>query len=67
MRKRYFSVLRICSYKESSYENVIVVCETKNDEKEVLEMARRVGDKVLNISTGEESGIFLNDYEFMNG
>lgn len=63
--KRLHSILQVTSYK--GYETVIVVCETLNDETEVIEMADRTGDKVTNITTAEHSGVFLNGYEFIDG
>jgi len=65
MRKRFHSILKVTSYK--GYESALVVCETLNDEREVIEMAMRVGDVVTNVSTPESTGIFLNDYEFIDG
>lgn len=66
--KRLWSVLRLTN--EATNENVnlgeykIVVCETQNDEIEVLELARRRGLTVHNVVAPEDAeSITLNDFE----
>lgn len=56
------SILRITSRDETS---CIVVCETKNDEDEIIRLAGQEGHTVTNVVAAEDSdkGIFLNDFQ----
>lgn len=47
-----------------SEESCIVVCETRQDEKDMLKHAENAGHKILNVVAGEDARpIYLNDYK----
>ncbi len=60
--KRLYSVLRVTDRTTGCF--YVVVCETLNDEKEVIRHADNLGRKVTNIVAAEDNsnGIFLNDF-----
>lgn len=60
--KRFYSILTISDPK--SGESCIVVCQTLQDEKDIIRHADNAGHKILNVVAGEDARpIFLNDYE----
>jgi len=62
--KRFYSILKVVNPRTDNF--AIVVCETQNDEKEIIAQAH---NQMLDIYNGqggypdEPEGIFLNEFE----
>lgn len=57
-----YSILTISNPQNG--ESCVVVCSTRQDEKDVLRHADHAGHKVLNVVAGEDARpITLNDYQ----
>lgn len=63
MAKRLYSVLRLRD-KFSPDDGRTVVCETQQDEKDVIRNATNAGYEITNVVAAEDAGegIFLNDW-----
>lgn len=64
MAKRLYSVLRLRDRYHGDIDVRTVVCETQQDEKDVIRNATNAGYDITNVVAAEDAGdgIFLNDW-----